>query len=550
MPYPALLRRVVLGISLLSLTGCATLAPDRGLGDVHALLGARDSSLATRPDSLNSSSSEIASRVHALLAEPLTPDQAISVALLRNPLLRAEYARLGLAQADVIQASRLSNPVLSFSALSSSAPAQYTRFDYGLVQNFTDALFLHSRSSIAKGELDRAKALAAASIQTLAADVAKAYFQLEGAQQMAQMRQVVAKAAEVSGDLAQRFYAAGNINELEFRMEQAAGTQAQLDVDAAAADVATAYTALNALMGLRAAEADWKIVGELPLPVEDEADIQTLRDLALVNRLDLTAKRAEANSLARILELSKTLRWLPFVSIGVQGERDNDGSHLLGPSVSLELPIFGQSRSGVLRAQALLDQSQAGIQILESEIGNAVTAAYKRMIAARTRVTRHLTQLIPEREAVVARTSELQAYMIVGQFQLLVAKQQEYAAYGGYLEALRDYWIARAELARQVGARLPSDAYIGEASVGAVILPDKAPGGHVMRGGPAGMQGMDINSMKGMDHSDHASDSMEGMHMKDMPGMAHSLHKNASVSKKQKPSASKESHQHHHGDQP
>lgn len=45
---------------------------------------------------------------------------------------------------------------------------------------------------------------------------------------------------------------------------------------------------------------------------------------------------------------------------------------------------------------------------------------------------------------------------------LLATKQQEYNAYQGYLEAIRDYWLARAELTRAVGNSLPSSAHIGE----------------------------------------------------------------------------------------
>ena len=45
--------------------------------------------------------------------------------------------------------------------------------------------------------------------------------------------------------------------------------------------------------------------------------------------------------------------------------------------------------------------------------------------------------------------------MLADQFQLLFVKQQEYAAYQGYLEAVRDYWLARVELGRAVGAALP-----------------------------------------------------------------------------------------------
>ena len=73
-------------------------------------------------------------------------------------------------------------------------------------------------------------------------------------------------------------------------------------------------------------------------------------------------------------------------------------------------------------------------------------------------ITTHRDALIPQRESVVARSQEQQNFMIIGVFELIQAKRQEYDAYQSYLEAIRDYWLARVELGRAVGGRLPSDA--------------------------------------------------------------------------------------------
>ena len=44
--------------------------------------------------------------------------------------------------------------------------------------------------------------------------------------------------------------------------------------------------------------------------------------------------------------------------------------------------------------------------------------------------------------------------MLLGVYQLILAKQSEFDAYREYIEALRDYWIARSDLERAVGTRL------------------------------------------------------------------------------------------------
>jgi cobalt-zinc-cadmium efflux system outer membrane protein len=50
--------------------------------------------------------------------------------------------------------------------------------------------------------------------------------------------------------------------------------------------------------------------------------------------------------------------------------------------------------------------------------------------------------------------------MLKGAYDLLLAKQNEVAAERSYIEAWRDYWIARAELERAVGGSLSGKSYI------------------------------------------------------------------------------------------
>jgi cobalt-zinc-cadmium efflux system outer membrane protein len=126
-------------------------------------------------------------------------------------------------------------------------------------------------------------------------------------------------------------------------------------------------------------------------------------------------------------------------------------------------------------------------------VANGVTAAYARMLAARNRAERHRTGLIPQREAIVARSQEMQNFMLIGQFELLEAKQEEYEAYGGYLEALKDYWLARVDLTRAVGAVLPSEQIRPAATEAAIELPKEAPasghhGHHMNHGAPSNNQ--------------------------------------------------------------
>ncbi len=66
--------------------------------------------------------------------------------------------------------------------------------------------------------------------------------------------------------------------------------------------------------------------------------------------------------------------------------------------------------------------------------------------------------MVPERERVPDLTVTNYNAMVKGPYDLLLARQNELAAERGYIDALRDYWIARADLERAVGGRLTSSS--------------------------------------------------------------------------------------------
>ena len=512
-------RKFALTAALLgaALSGCASLPTDSGRGDVAGLLKQRGHEVPANDDV------DAGRRLLTELAgKPLSARDAIHLALINNPGLRAEYAQLGFAAAEVYDAGRLSNPRLSVSVLFTGDSDFGHEGSLGLVQSFTSMLLLPARSRFAEGEFERAKLLVGTAALNLAADTERAYTRLAATWQVLMMREAIAKAAQASADLAQRFFDAGNINRLELAMEQAATSQAQLNALGARAEVTLARNALNRLMGLAASEDAWKIADQLAAPVPDEDDTDTLFTLADRSRLDLAAARKNVTLLADALGVTRRFRYIGAIDLGIETSREIDGSRITGPTLSLELPLFNQGQGKIARSEAQLAQAEAELRGLEIAISNGVRRAVVEVTAAKQRAEHYRTSLIPLREAIVARTQEQVNFMLVGQFELLLAKQQEYDAYQGYLETVRDYWLARVELAREVGAPLPSAAQAGNDTLDAekLIQPNDSGMGQMnhdgmqMNNSGEGMEGMD----HGMQKMDKSADDMKGM-QHDMPDM-------------------------------
>ncbi|MGQ0658848.1 MAG: TolC family protein [Chromatiales bacterium] len=388
-----------------------------------------------------------------LAKTPLSVDAAVQLALLNNPALQADFEELGITQADVVQAGLLENPELGASARFSNVDDTVPNIELNIVQNVLNLLTRPARKRIAETAFERTKLEISNRVLALVAEVQRSYYELLGAKQAAAMRGTVAEAAAASYELAQRFFHAGNISELDLAREEGANEQARADSMKADAAVVLAAEQLNRLMGLSGRGVKWDITDKLPALPASDPQVMALENTALSDRLDLAATRKETEAMIQALGLTRRWRYLGKATLGVDAEREADRQRLIGPNVTLELPIFDQQQARIARSEALLRQTQALVAALENSVRSEVRQAHEQMRARRMVAEHYASCLIPARERVVEQAQRYQNYMLIGQFELILAKRDEYDAYQQYLEAVRDYWIARAELRRASGGR-------------------------------------------------------------------------------------------------
>ena len=433
-------------IALLVLPGCVSLPDDAGRQDVDGLVAARGQT---------TSEAKLTTLLASLADRPLTATRAVHIALAHNPALRARYADLGLGAADVYAASRIRNPLFSASILDSNRGGERDQVTLGFMTSFTDLLTLRGRKRLASGEFAALKQSVAAAVLETAALAETGYYRFVAEKQLAELRGQVAKAAALSAALAQRYADAGNMTKRELALERAAAAEARLAALAADAQAYSARTAFASVLGISTG-ALWDVPSTLPVPLDEEDTLDELLVLAHRSRLDLAAAKTHADIAAEDLGISDRTRWLGDFDIGIEQERETDGARLTGPTVDVQLPLFTTRRDIRLRAGAKLGAALAEVARLTVAVDNEVHLAYAATQNARARVTQHRDHLLPARVEATARAQEEENFMLIGTFELLATKKQEYDSYQGYLEAVRDYWLARVALARAVGNTLPS----------------------------------------------------------------------------------------------
>jgi cobalt-zinc-cadmium efflux system outer membrane protein len=396
----------------------------------------------------------VAEETRRLLGDELTVDSATQIALFHNPELQATYERLGVAQADVVQAGLLRNPRISLHYGFNVFGGGVDELLGSITGAFLDLFLMPLKKKLARAELRRVQLEVGDAVLQKAQLVAQAFYRVQAATQLVAMRRTLLEAHEAATELALRQHDAGNASELELSGEQAAYAQARIDLTRAESERLGERERLTRLLGVWGSDVDYRVAPALPALPATEPDLAHLERVAIAHRLDLAAAKEELATAAAALQLEKGTRALGGLDVGVNAHRDPDGPITVGPAIDLELPIFDQKQAAVARLRALLRAAQYRADAQALAVRSEVRDARNRLLATRAAIEDYRRALLPLRERIVALSQEQYNAMLLGVYQLIAAKQSETNTYREYIEMVREYWIARADLERAIGTRL------------------------------------------------------------------------------------------------
>ncbi len=205
---------------------------------------------------------------------------------------------------------------------------------------------------------------------------------------------------------------------------------------------------LTRLLGLSGSQTQFALPDRLPDLPRTPTELPDAEQRAMTQRLDLQAIRIETDALARNLGLSRATRVINVLELGPARERDGPSGTpwSKGYEISFDLPLFDFGTAKVARAEAIY--MQAVNRGAEAAV-NARSQVREAYLAYRSGfdVARHYRdEIVPLRKRIADETLLRYNGMLIGVFELLADARGQIASVNASIEALRDFWMAEADL--------------------------------------------------------------------------------------------------------
>jgi outer membrane protein, heavy metal efflux system len=439
---------------LVFFSGCMTVTMNAGFDDVRGTVEERSASRIFW-DNGTELDQEAAEKLSSLLKGKLTADQAVQVALLNNRDLQALYSELGVAQADLVQAGLLRNPIFDAAVLFPVSDGGRPKLELTAVMNFLDIFYVPLRQRVAAARFEEAKLRVAGSVLDFAGRVRAIFYVHQSNQQLLELRQAIVQALSASFEVARRLHEAGNITDLDFFRERALLESGKVALRAAEGAFRQSREELNILMGLWGKQTEWQGDERLADIPEQPIEAKDIERIVLSRSVDLLNARQRIVVAGQQLGFNRWTALVPEMDVGTGGEREEDGSWKVGPVFEFPIPLFDQGQARVGRSAAELRRTQQEYYALAVRIRSTTRAVRDRMEETRDRALYYRDIMLPLRERIVNEAQLQYNAMQLGPFQLLRAKEQQIETAVAYVETLRDYWLARGDAGQLLSGRLP-----------------------------------------------------------------------------------------------
>ncbi|HSC94431.1 MAG TPA: TolC family protein [Burkholderiales bacterium] len=445
-------RSGALAFAALLIGGCASFSSDGGFGTVETAVRERGLEQKLKWVRSERDAEDARAIVKKLLAAPLTADTAVQVALLNNRGLQATYAELGIAEADVVQAGRLTNPGFTFERLQRGDEVSIERtFLFDILGLIT----MPVRTDLERRRFALVQNRIAAETLRAAADTRRAWSGAVAANETARYMEQVKAAAEATAELARRMAAAGNFSKLDQARDQLFYAEATAQLARARQAALSERERLTRLMGLWGEDVSFRLPERLPELPKAGLELADLEAQAMKQRLDVQSAMKDAERIAASLGLTRATGFIDVLEVGYRHNSDSGEPRQTGYEIELRLPIFDWGGARVERAERNYMQAVDRAADTAVKARSEVREAYGAYRTAFDLAKHYRDEIVPLRKRISDENLLRYNGMLISIFELLADARQQVASVNAYIDALRDFWLAETALRLAMTATSP-----------------------------------------------------------------------------------------------
>lgn len=392
----------------------------------------------------------------------------------RRADLLAARGRLAVAEGRVIQAGLRPNPTLETEYGSARFLAGESEYDFsaGISQVFELGSKRRKRVAVARLELEQARSEVTALERGFAAELRAAYVQAIGfARQLDALEGLIWTNDELVRITNARLKE-GDVAPLDLNLVLVETDRLRVQVVRTRADLEGELISLRALVGFATTE-PLQIAPLAERPPRLDISLAELTDIALRERADLRAARLGEELGAARLTLAESLA-TPNLAASVRFSRSKgtfdlperigggfatDTDNELTFGVAVEIPVFNRNQGEIASAVGERTQATRQREFLEATIRRDVALSFNRYRAAAEALVLYSTKIVPRAEQNLRTVragynlGEFSVFDVVNEQRRLIENET------GYIEALRDYYAALAEIERTLGTMIPATSF-------------------------------------------------------------------------------------------
>jgi outer membrane protein TolC len=428
-------HQFIAAAAALLLGGCAPLPPHGGFG------------AETRVQRNEADRRALASVLRERLANEISANDAVEIALLNNRALQVRYWDLGIAEADLVQAGRLQNPAFGYKHMKDGSDVSLERT---LTFNVVGLITAPLAQRIEGRRFEQARLTITAAALATATEAREAYYEAVAGAQGAAYAEQVSAAAEASAELAQRMQQAGNWSKYDAAREQAYYADSMADVSRASRNAVATREKLARVLGLDAVQI--KLPERLPDLPGAAHQLPDVEQAAMQGRADIAAARLDTEATAASLGLTKATRFINVLEVGAVREQDG-AARPRGYEITLEIPLFDWGSARVARAEAVYMQAVNRLADTALHARSEAREHYQAYQSAWTLARHYRDVVIPLRQQISQETLLRYNGMLLSVFELLADSREQTVAVNASINALKEFWIADARLQAAIGGQ-------------------------------------------------------------------------------------------------